>query len=395
MFITSMKILNRDRNINIILAGILALVVGTGIARFSYTSLLPVMLQDALELRFSGILTSVNYVGYFSGAALAVLIKDLSLKVMLFRFGMVLCIVGTYFMGTTVDPQIWIMLRIIAGFGTAMAMVVGSAIVMYKLSGLDKTYLMGMHFSGIGISIVVADLIARGLVHYFSWQVSWQGLAIAGAIIILYPLYILSIDKEIRREHKSKKHDEKIFTPFALLLLLAYFFEGIGYVVSGTYLPSIIVSLEGMEEWGGVLWLIVGIAGIPSCMVMARVAQKYGILNVIMIAMVIQAFGIMIPAFSKDPWFNLMGAFLYGGTFVGLVSLFLSLGGSLAKNNPVILMGALTAAYSIGQISAPMYVVWLTEKSGTFSTALYLTSLIVMMGVLTLLVAKKYVKQRI
>lgn len=393
MIASFLEILDRNRNINIILAGILALVVGTGIARFSYTSLLPVMLQDGLDLRFSGVLTSVNYVGYFSGAALAVLIKDLSLKVMLFRLGMALCIVGTYFMGTTGDPQTWIILRIIAGFGTAMAMVVGSAIVMYKLSGLDKTYLMGVHFSGIGISIVVADLIARGLVHYFSWQISWQGLAVAGAIIMLYPLYILSIDKEIRREHKAKKHDEKIFTPFALLLLVAYFFEGIGYVVSGTYLPSIIVSLEGMEKWGGALWMIVGIAGIPSCMVMAKAAQKHGILNVIMIAMVVQAFSIMIPAFSINPWFNLMGAFLYGGTFVGLVSLFLSLGGSLAKNNPVIFMGALTSAYSVGQISAPIYVVWLTEKSGNFSTALYLTSTIVMMGVLTLWIAKKYVKR--
>ena len=39
---------------------------------------------------------------------------------------------------------------------------------------------------------------------------------------------------------------------------------------------------------------------------------------------------------------NLLSGALYGSTFIGLVALFLNLGGHLAGRNPVVLMGAMT-----------------------------------------------------
>ena len=91
----------------------------------------------------------------------------------------------------------------------------------------------------------------------------------------------------------------------------------------------------------------------------------------------------------KNWYLNLFCGILYGGTFVGLVALFMNLGGKLAGKNPVMLMGALTTAYGIGQVTAPLYAVSLTNLTGNYNYALYLTAMIVLFGVIILLIAKK------
>ena len=111
------RFLDRNNNAAILLAGILALIVGVGVARFVFTSLLPPMLEDYLDVTFAGILASVNYVGYLAGSIFAVFIKDINSKVKYFRIGMVLCLVTTLVLGTTTSDVLWLVSRVIAGFG--------------------------------------------------------------------------------------------------------------------------------------------------------------------------------------------------------------------------------------------------------------------------------------
>lgn len=120
-----------------------------------------------------------------------------------------------------------------------------------------------------------------------------------------------------------------------------------------------------------------------------RLAARFGYITIIIIAMSIQALGVLIPTFTVNPLFIVLSGVFYGGTFVGLVALFMSLGGKLAGSNPVILMGALTTAYGIGQVIAPLYAVVLTDWSGNYNYALYVTAIIIIGGILLLLGAKK------
>lgn len=383
-----MNLLNRNSNSAIILAGILALIVGVGVARFVFTSLLPFMLEDYLSVTFAGVLASLNYVGYLSGSIFAVFIKDINAKVKYFRLGMFLCVFTTLVLGTSQNELVWSISRIIAGFGAAMALVVGSAIVMTKLKMDNKTKAMGIHFSGIGFSVLVTDLIVRAVYIYDpSWKTAWIVLTLFGFIAALYSMFILSFDKEVKQNVVKHHFDKSLFTPFVILLIIAYFAEGVGMVVQGTFLPDIINSLQGLEGYGSFTWTIVGIAGIPSCIVWMTLANKYGSINIIIIAMLFQIVGILIPALSSNIYLNLFSGVLFGGTFVGLVALFMNLGGKIAGSNPVILMGALTTAYGIGQVLAPLYSVKLIEIFGNYTMALYVTAFIVFCGVLLLLFA--------
>lgn len=384
-------LLDKNANAAIILAGIISLVVGVGVARFVFTSLLPPMLDDYLSVSFAGVLASVNYIGYLAGSIFAVFIKDINTKVKFFRIGMVLCIVTTLILGISTNDIVWMISRVLAGFGAAMALVVGSAIVMSKLNIENKTKAMGIHFSGIGFSILISDLIVRA-VFYFNgtWQFSWIVLTIFAFIVSLYSMYILSFDKKLQNSSVKHTIDKKLFSPFVILLIIAYFCEGVGMVVQGTFLPDIINSLDGLEGFGSFTWTLVGLAGIPSCIIWMLLAHRYGSVNIIMLAMFIQVIGILISALTNNVYLNLLSGILYGGTFVGLVALFMNLGGKLAGNNPVLLMGALTTAYGIGQVLAPLYSVALIEEFKNYDYVLFVTAFIVSIGILLLIFAKVF-----
>lgn len=385
----TINLLDKNSNVAILLAGIIALIIGVGVARFVFTSLLPPMLENHLSISFAGVLASINYVGYLAGSIFAVFIKDINAKVKFFRFGMFLAVITTLMLGITTSEIIWIISRILAGFGAAMALVVGSAIVMNKLNIQNKTKAMGIHFSGIGFSILVSDLIVR-VVFYFNgtWQLSWIVLAIFAFVMSFYSMYILSYDNQVKQNSVKHHIDKKLFSPFVIILIMAYFCEGVGMVVQGTFLPDIINSLEGLEGFGSFTWTLVGLAGIPSCIIWMMLAHKYGSVNIIILAMFLQVIGIMISALTNNIYLNLFSGILYGGTFIGLVALFMNLGGKLAGNNPVMLMGALTTAYGIGQVAAPLYSVALIEHFKNYDYALYVTAFIVFSGIVLLILTK-------
>ncbi|MCO4798563.1 MAG: YbfB/YjiJ family MFS transporter [Colwelliaceae bacterium] len=384
-----MVLFNRESNPAILLAGILALVVGVGVARFVFTSLLPAMLVDSISIAFAGVLASINYLGYLSGSVFSIFIKDIHAKVKYFRFGLFLCVASSFILGITENNIVWIVARLLAGFGAAMALVVGSSVVMLKLKLSSKTKAMGIHFSGLGFSIVITDLVMRGVFSYGGdWKDAWLVLAVIGAFLSCYSVYVLRFDKQPTNKVIKHSFDKSLFSPMVIILILAYFTEGVGMVVQATFLPDIVNSLEGLSGYGGYVWLVVGLAGIPSCIIWMRLAHRFGSINIMIIAMLLQIIGILIPIFSSNIMMNLISGLLFGATFIGLVALFMNFGGQLSEKNPVFIMGAITSAYGIGQIIAPLYCVALIKQFNSYDYALYLTAFIVASGVVLLMYAK-------
>lgn len=386
---TEMYLFSKNSNVSIILAGIISIIIGVGVARFSFTSLLPLMLTDFLTIKFAGVLASSNYIGYLSGSIFAIFIKDIYTKVKFFRIGLILSILSTIVLSITTNEILWIISRIVAGFGTAMILVVCSSLVMVKLNMKNKTKAMGFYFSGVGFSIVVTDIIIKSInMNENLWQHSWLLLSIFATICISYPWYILSIEKKVHTQVIKYKIDKDIFTPHVILIILAYFCAGIGFSVQATFLPDIINSLDGLKGYGSLTWLFVGLTGIPSSIIWMRLAHNYGSINMIILALFIQAISILIPAMTNNILLNLLSGVLFGGTFIGLVALFMNLGGKLSEKNPVVLMGVITSAYGIGMILSPIYCIVLFEKFDSYQYSLYLTAFIVLVGALLLIIAK-------
>ena len=386
-----LRIFDRNNNIAILIAGIFSIIIGLGVARFAFTGLIPAMLDDYLSIKFVGILASLNFAGYLAGSIFSIFVKDINFKVYLFRLGVFLAISTTFILAFSSNDTLWLIGRVLGGFAGAMCLIIGTSIVMQKLTIKSKTKAMGIHFSGIGFSILTTDLLARFVLSLdCSWRDAWFVLTIFALILSFYSVYILSFDKEVKQNAVKVRFDFSIFTPFVIVLIIAYFTEGVGFVVQATFLPDIINNLEGLDGFGGITWTLVGVAGIPSCIIWMLLAHRFGSSNIIIIALLLQAVGILIPVLSSNVYLNLLSGVLYGGTFIGLVALFMNLGGQLSKGNPVVLMGAMTSSYGIGQVIAPLYSIYFIEKYGNYDYALILTAFIVVAGAILLLLAKKF-----
>ena len=94
--VTSLTKAARDERHRVIFAGICALILTVGLARFAYTPMLPIMRDQAgLSHLAGGWLATINYAGYMSGALLAASISDLGRKFVLYRIGLVIGVLST------------------------------------------------------------------------------------------------------------------------------------------------------------------------------------------------------------------------------------------------------------------------------------------------------------
>ena len=124
----------------------------------------------------------------------------------------------------------------------------------------------------------------------------------------------------------------------------------------------------------------IGLAAVPSCFVWDRVTRELGQMPAILLAYAVQALAIALQAFSDGLWLNLLSALLYGVTFVGIVSLALSIVGRTLPANPAKAMARLTLSYGVAQIAAPALAGTLAQLTGSYRGALWVAAGMVGVG---------------
>lgn len=355
-----------------IAVGILGLITAFGMPRFIYTPLLPLMQVDlSFGDDWAGVLASVNYIGYLCGALGAIFVHSIAGKRLLFKISIVLAALTNIGMGLVQQDAVWLVLRFFSGLASAGGMVLGSGLMMLAISPKHTATALGIHFSGVGLGLALGALWVLILKQ---WQ-SWEGLWISsGLVILILGLPALMFNQWYLNPHKKAAIAAAIpqhsFKLLLSLVALAYFCEGIGYVISATFLVSILQHSADLPHLGDYAWVVVGIAAIPSCWIWARVAQKIGEFPALIMAYLIQAVGIILPVLSDSIVLALVGALLFGSTFMGIVSMVLVYGGRLGGSKPTQLMGILTACFGVAQILGPAFAGWMAEQQGNFNLSL-------------------------
>jgi predicted MFS family arabinose efflux permease len=236
---------------------------------------------------------------------------------------------------------------------------------------------MGVHFSGVGIGIALSGIVVALGVGVLDWRGLWFALAGVSAALAL-----LTLPLAIRRGAKGAATQaavpvrERFSAP---LLVASYFLEGLGYVVTGTFLVAIAKQMPGIGGAAESLWIAVGLAGAPSTLLWSRLAQRWGAPAALIAAHLVQAAGIVLPVFSNSLWVALVAAVFFGGTFMGITAVIVSYAGRIAVN-PGRMIGLLTAAFGLGQMIGPVIAGWLAERQGGFDGSLLLAAGAVVLG---------------
>ncbi len=343
-----------------------ALAAAMGIGRFVYTPILPLMTAQAgLAPHTAASLATANYVGYLAGALAGSFWPRLARSVVACRLSLAVLVASLAGMPLATNAFEWTALRALAGFASALVFVIAVNTLLEHLHG-RPAHLAGWGFGGIGAGIALSAVLvlASG-----QWQLAWWASAALAAVLAglawtMQPAPIAppaAADAGIRPPHRA-----------FMLLAVSYTLEGVGYIIAGTFLVAAVT--QDAPHWlGGATWLVVGLAAVPSAALWAVLSARWSHSWLLVNALCAQAAGIATAGVFGGVAAALVGAVLFGGTFIGISTLALAAARLLRYPRAVAL---LTAGYSVGQILGPVVVGPLLRDG--FRPALVVAALVVL-----------------
>ncbi|WP_040661756.1 YbfB/YjiJ family MFS transporter [Neptuniibacter caesariensis] len=379
--------LNNLSKSRVYLAGICSLIVTVGVARFSYTPLLPIMqAETGLTDAGGGWLATANYMGYMLGVLTAASMNSLHHKYLLHQLYLILSVITSIAMVFTTDIYLWSFFRLVAGICASGGMIIASGLILKWLVMNKYRGELGVHFAGIGISIIFTALIVEGLLMLSAdWEQQWLFFAGVAAVFAVPAWLWIPHPKADANGQAQVIKDNPPSKTFSRIMLLAYFCAGYGYVVSATFIVDIVEGFAALEGKGPLAFVVIGLGAMPAVIFWDRVARKVGYLKALIGTYGLQIFGIMVPAFSDSLVFVLLSALIFGGTFVACVSLVLTMAGQFYPSNPAKFMGKMTLAYGTAQILAPVCTGYLAEALGDYSLGLYISAAVMVVGLVLIL----------
>lgn len=365
--------------VTVLIGGIIGLIVAMGIGRFAFTPILPLMQRDlGLTNSAAGWLAGLNYLGYLVGAiAYSVRSKKRHTRAIIAVSGS-LVVLTTVGMAVSTSLVWWGCMRFISGVSSALLFVIIAAEVNQCLNRYQRSQWNGVLYSGVGIGIAMSGLIIPALDVTGGWKSVWISMGVIAFLFLFLWAAITVDDKDISPvpEFNNKTSETVGFRS----LVVAYFFEGLGYVVSATFLVAIVAETPGFKSFSAYCWVFVGVAAIPSTIIWPLIATRIGRKGALSLAYVVQAIGILISVNADTIIEVCLTAVIFGGTFMGITALILIEGQSRMSHNKGRAAAILTASFGTGQIIGPIIAGYLADLQGDFTLPLLLAAISVIIG---------------
>jgi len=372
----------------LVIGGVFALFIAMSIGRFAYTPILPFMQQETgFSTRFAGFLASSNYAGYLVGAIIAIIVPLKKNRALYLRFSIIFSILLTLLMGLTYNDSLWMVWRFLSGIMSAFVFVLASSLILDQLAKQRKLGWVGVMYGGVGLGIFVSGLLVPVLIERFNYEGAWIGLAGLAALLSIIVFLTVKEDDDATpsvstkiTSHPTTKHPK--WLPW---LLISYGLEGLGYIVTGTFIVAIAQHTPAFSGNPTSVWVLVGLAAIPSCVIWAYFGNRYGYMLSLLILLVIQAVGIALPALSDTSISFYVSAILFGATFMGVTTLATAFARNKNPNGSARIFAIMTTVYAFGQMVGPSIAGVLTVETESYSWALLGASILVFIGALFLL----------
>ncbi|MGX9180112.1 YbfB/YjiJ family MFS transporter [Mesorhizobium sp. BHbdii] len=347
----------------------IALAVAMGIGRFVYTPILPGMMEElGLSPADAGWIASANYLGYLIGALAAVGGWAHGRERLLMLAGLAATAVLTGLMGLAETMAAFLVIRFLAGLASAFVLVFMSSIVFGHLAAAGRNDLQALHFGGVGLGIAASSALMAILVTaQAGWPAGWFWSAVisAGA----FALVALLLGSTATANGADGREPALPKDRSLVKIIVAYGLFGFGYIVTATFLVAIVRQGGGSRVFEAMVWMVTGLAGIPSVWLWQKIAGKIGLYQAYAFGCLVEVVGVTSSVAIGGHIGPLLGGFLLGGTFIAITALGLQTGRQLASQAPRRVLALMTASFGLGQIIGPIVAGLLAQASGDFFLA--------------------------
>ena len=357
------------------LGGLAAMAAAMGIGRFVYTPILPEMIEAAgWSKSAAGAVASANYVGYLVGAIVASRPSVAADPRRWLLVALSVSAVTTMAMAVSAAVPAAAAVRFFGGGASAFVIICASTLVLQRLQARGHGRLATAHFSGVGVGIAVSSVAVTALAAAGAeWPLLW--LATGALALLALPL----VARGIRAEGPDQSSgpdpaSTPPMSPALKALIVAYGLFGFGYVITATFLVTMVretPAIAGVEPW---IWLIVGLSAVPSVGFWSWLGSRIGTTAAFALACLVLAAGVAVGV----EWPSLAGvclsAAVLGGTFMGITALGLTGARILSVGPSQRAIGQMTASFAVGQAVGPVVAGILVDHTDSFRGATLLAA---------------------
>jgi MFS family permease len=366
--------------LKVLIGGILGMIVAMGIGRFAFTPILPLMQRDlGMTNTLAGWLAGLNYLGYLGGALLCSFAPQLLRYRLLTGGALLSSLATTLMMGFTVSVFWWGVMRLVGGAASAILFIVIAAEVAEALGRRGYGHWVGTLYGGVGFGIALSGLLVPWLDNVWGWDGAWIGMGIT-AILLAMAGVSIGRKRELVQPVQIALSEKSSGLRSIRLLATAYFFEGLGYVVTATFIVAIITVTPGLESFAPYSWVAVGFAAVPSTIIWPLLARRFGSKQALLAAYALQAAGILVSMHADSLGEVLFAAVSFGGTFLGIVAMTLAEGTVRMNGDGRRAAAILTASFGVGQMLGPVLAGMLADFQAGFALPLLLAGGSVVIG---------------
>ncbi len=210
-------------------AGLSASLVGLGLARFSYTPLIPALISakwfSAADVVYLG---AANLAGYLAGALAARALANRIGAVRALRTMMLLATLSFFASSTPVSFTWFFAWRFLSGLTGGIIMVLAASVILPHVSAARRGIVGGVIFAGVGLGVAASGTLVPLLLQQ-GLQQSWYGLGVLSAVLTLASWWNWPAEarSDAAPSHHAKSHQA---SPAVRALLVQYGLNAVALV---------------------------------------------------------------------------------------------------------------------------------------------------------------------
>lgn len=328
------------------LPGFAATFVGIGLGRFSFTPLVPLLVDEGvLSSVTAARVAAVLLLGYTCGALIAAPVGARLGMAATIRAAFVATILALGLEVLALGATGHMVARFVTGLTGGVLMVLGPATVLRAVRDSARPAVAGMVYGGIGLGIAFSGIVVPALAGAGSDKVALLltvcGLGVAALGWRGWP------DAPPAAAAPRKRGLPLVLVPVAA----AYGLDALGYIPHTVYWSDFVASELGRGvAAGGGQWVLFGIGALLGAPLAGITAGRLGFRRAFVVALALKALFVAVPAVTAAPAALVVSSVAVGVLVPGIVAL---ASGCVAEvSDPHHLAGRwglVTAAFAVAQ----------------------------------------------
>ena len=304
-------------------AGLSASLVGLGLARFSYTPLIPALIAakwfDPSDVVYLG---AANLAGYLAGALAARTVAARIGAVRAVRAMMLLATLSFFASSTPVSFTWFFAWRFLSGLTGGIIMVLAASVILPHTTAAKRGIVGGVIFAGVGLGVAASGTLVPLLLQQ-GLQQSWHGLGVLSGTLTLVSWWNWPAEaKADTAPSQRAKHDRA--SPVVRGLLVQYGLNAVALVPHMVFIVDFVARGLGQGiAAGSHYWVLYGLGAIVGPLITGHLGDRAGFGPALRAAFLIEAAAVLLPTVSTAPLSLIVSSVVVGGFTPGIVPLVL------------------------------------------------------------------------